>query len=310
MSDIPLTQESLFLPYGEGRLHLRRIQPSAGASHGSPILMLHGAMSNGRVFYSNSGRGLACFLARAGFCVYVLDSAGRGLSEPRLGPGVDPGQGKVIREQLPLVQQQLLLWHPKASGVHWCAHSWGGVLMASCLVRYPEIAASVRSLLTFGSKRTIRVQSLKKWWMVDMVWNRIAPALAKRRGYLAADKLKMGMDNESLSSLNESIDWVRGDWVDHDDGFDYGAAARGLPPCWFIAAERDTVLGNPADVRDMMLECHAADSRFTLLSRANGNLHDYGHADMLTHMDAPVDHFPAVLDWYLGFDLAVLADAN
>ncbi len=270
--------------------------------------MLHGAMSNGRVFYSESGRGLACFLARLGFEVYVLDSAGRGLSTPRLSRGVDPGQGKVIREQLPLAQQFILERHPGVPGVHWCAHSWGGVLMASSLVRYPQLAAGVRSLLTFGSKRTIRVSSLRKWAMVDMFWNRLAPAIAKRKGFLPADSLRLGMDNESHSSLKESIDWVRGDWIDHDDGFDYAAAARanGLPPAWFIAGAKDAVLGNPNDVKDMMEECCALNARFTLLARANGNLHDYDHAGMLTHMDAPSDHFVAVADWLLGFDMAAL----
>lgn len=306
-----IVQQSLFIPYHGGQLHLRHIAPTQANPSRSPVLMLHGAMSNGRVFYSDSGRGFACFLARSGFEVYVLDTAGRGLSSPKLAKGVDPGQGKVIREQLPLTQQFIARRHPGAPGVHWCGHSWGGVLMASSLVRYPQLAAGVRSLLTFGSKRTIRVSSFKKWAMVDMFWNRLAPAIAKHKGFLPADALKLGMDNEGQASLNESIDWVRGDWIDHDDGFDYSKAAKahGIPPAWFIAGARDTVLGNPSDVKDMMAECCAADARFTLLSRANGYRHDYDHAGMLTHMDAPSDHFGAVADWLLGFDVEGLRGA-
>jgi len=62
--------------------------------------------------------------------------------------------------------------------------------------------------------------------MVDVFWNRLAPSLAVGQGYLAADKLRVGMDNESRASLNQSIDWVRGEWRDHDDGFDYAKAAN------------------------------------------------------------------------------------
>lgn len=302
-------QQSIFLPYRDGELHLRKISPAAGFQHQIPILMLHGAMSNGRVFYSSRGRGLAPFLAQAGFTVYVMDSAGRGLSTPKLARGFELGQGEVIREQLPLVQQYLLEAE-SLDKLHWCAHSWGGVLMASALARFPELQASVASLLTFGSKRTIRVRSLKKWLMVDLVWNRLAPGIAASHGYLAADKWRMGMDNESRASLQQSIDWVRGDWIDHDDGFDYGRAAAKAtwPKSWFIAGQNDTVLGNPEDVLDMMAECGLQNSRFTLLSRENGNRHDYGHADMLTHVDAPNDHFNKVLAWYQGFELSSVSD--
>ncbi|MCF1429187.1 MAG: alpha/beta hydrolase [Shewanella sp.] len=295
-----IVQKSLFLPYRQGQLHLRQVSPANPNDTYPPVLMLHGAMSNGRVFYSQSGKGLACFLARAGFNVYVLDTAGRGLSTPKLGPGFDLGQSEVIVEQLPLVQEYILSRHQQGQ-VHWCAHSWGGVLMLSCFVRCNELRRSVASILTFGTKRAIRTRSLKKWLMVDLVWNRIAPALARRDGYFAADKWRMGMDNESRASLQQSIEWVRGDWRDEDDAFDYQAAAADLawPACWFIAGCNDTVLGNPADVQRTMAECRMSGAKYTLLARAAGYKHDYDHAGMLTHMDAESDHFLEVLDWYL-----------
>lgn len=317
---LTIQQDSLFLPYRDGELHLRRISPSSSAVQSSyqldfaktPILMLHGAMSNGRVFYSHKGRGLACFLARLGFTVYVLDSCGRGLSTPKLSRGFELGQGEVIREQLPLAQEYILNQHPDSTQVHWCGHSWGGVLMASAVARFPHLQSSVRSLLTFGSKRTIRTRSIKKWLMVDLVWNRVAPGIASGHGYLAADRWKMGMDNESKASLLQSIDWVRGDWIDHDDEFDYAQAAKVAhwPMSWFIAGANDPVLGNPRDVQDMVTECGIKQVEFSLLSRANGFKHDYGHADMLTHIDCEQDHFVKVGDWYLGFDIAPLRAAH
>ncbi|QYJ91059.1 alpha/beta fold hydrolase [Shewanella halotolerans] len=301
-----LIQESRFIPYRQGQLHLRLLKrPDADMSR-PPILMLHGAMSNGRVFYSDKGRGLGCYLAEAGFVVYVLDTLGRGLSTPKLSTGASHGQGEVIREQLPLVQHYILSQHPEAHKVHWCAHSWGGVLMASAIARFDFFQTSVASLLTFGSKRAIKVRSFKKWLMVDLVWNKLAPAIAAGHGYLAADRWRMGMDNETKASLSQSIDWVRGEWIDHDDGFDYAKAAsalgakQGWPKTWFIAGKGDQVLGNPADVQRMIKECHIKPVTYTLLSKANGNRHDYGHAEMLTHKDATEDHFPLVLSWYRG----------
>ncbi|MGX9462469.1 alpha/beta fold hydrolase [Shewanella sp. A14] len=298
---IDILQHSLFIPYRDGKLHLRHIRPTTSVPLGIPILMLHGAMSNGRVFYSESGRGLGCFLAKAGFDVYVMDTAGRGLSEPKIHKEFTLGQGEVIREQLPLVQQFILQRHPLVNQVHWCAHSWGGVLMASSLARYHQLQSSVASLLTFGSKRTIKVKSFKKWLMVDFFWNHFAPFCTAKQGYFDACRFRVGMDNESRSSLLQTIDWVKGDWVDHDDNFHYAKAAVKAvwPPTWFIAGKNDHVLGNPSDVQDMIDECGFTQVKYTLLSKEQGYLIDYDHAGMLTHRHAEQDHFIQIKQWYL-----------
>ncbi len=297
-------QHSLFIPYQDGQLHLRQIKPIDADMSLPPILMLHGAMSNGRVFYSDAGKGLACFLAESGYVVYVLDIHGRGLSTPKLQRGSMFGQGHVIREQLPLVHHFILSLHHNVANVHWCGHSWGGVLMASAIARYPLFQDSVASLLTFGTKRRIKVKSLKKWLMVDIGWNRLAPAIAWSHGYLDAVRWRMGMDNESRASLAQSIDWVRGEWVDHDDGFDYARSADNVaklgkwPKAWFIAGLGDEVLGHPEDVYRMIQECKLSDVKYTLLSKEQGYKHDYGHAEMLIHKDAVDDHFHQVKQWY------------
>nr|WP_153662099.1 alpha/beta hydrolase [Shewanella intestini] len=291
----------MYLPYRDGQLHVRHLAPVEAANQYPPILMLHGAMSNGKVFYSDRGKGLGCYLANAGFHVYVLDTAGRGESEPVISPEFNLGQSEVIKEQLPLVHDFIQQRHPLVAHVHWCAHSWGGVLMASSMVRYPQLAQHVGSLLTFGTKRTIKVNTLKKWFLVDVVWNKFAPAYASKTGFLNAKKLRIGMDNETRASLNNTIDWVSGDWIDVDDGFDYARAATVMkwPKTWFIAAKNDHVLGNPADVKDMITECGLAEARYTLLSKANGFFTDYNHASMLTHPQAVDDHFKQIKQWYL-----------
>ncbi len=307
---VDLEQTSFYIPYLEGQLHLRQVKLANADMHKPPILMLHGAMSNGKVFYSESGRGLACFLAEAGFVVYVLDTQGRGLSTPKIQRGFKEGQGEVIREQLPLVHHYIMGLHSQVSSIHWCAHSWGGVLMASAISRFPLFQESVASLLTFGTKRTIKVSSVKKYMMVNIGWNKLAKVIAWGHGYLAADSWGMGMDNESRRSLSQCVDWVRGDWIDHDDGFDYAQAAQVVaskekwPKSWFIAGLGDEVLGNPADVQRMIQECQFSNVEYTLLAKSQGHKHDYGHAEMLIHKDAVDDHFIQVRDWYKNIELS------
>ncbi|MFM4964615.1 alpha/beta fold hydrolase [Aeromonas bivalvium] len=292
-----LLQQSLFIPCGEHRLHVRHIQPRV-AVHGEPILMVHGAIENGRIFYTGSGKGLACFLARHGYRVYVADLRGRGLSTPAIAERADHGQHELITEDLPTLQAWIAARHP-GQKVHWMAHSWGGVLMASTLVRFPALAAGVASLLFFGSKRGISVHGPERWFKVDLIWNRLAPWLARRRGFLAARRLKLGADDEPLRYLEETIPWVKcGPWQDPHDGFAYDEAASRVnwPPLWMISAKADKVLGHPTDVRRFGAEMGSL-ARHTRLGRDNGNRLDYDHINMLTAPQAAEDHFPAILSW-------------
>ena len=134
-----LLQQSLFVPCGEHRLHVRHIQPGV-AVHADPILMVHGAIENGRIFYTESGKGLACFLARHGYQVYVADLRGRGQSTPAIAERAGHGQHELITEDLPALQHWVAARHADAR-VHWMAHSWGGVIMASTPLYQPKTPA-------------------------------------------------------------------------------------------------------------------------------------------------------------------------
>jgi hypothetical protein len=37
--------------------------------------------------------------------------------------------------------------------------------------------------------------------------------------------------------------------------------------------------------------------KFYLAGKSNGNQHDYDHITLLTHPDAPKDHFNEVIEW-------------
>lgn len=180
-------QQDLWVPVGDGeRLYLKRI----GRAGGEPVLMVHGVMANGRTFYTESGKGLAHYLADAGYDVYVADLRGRGRSTPKIGPHSRHGQTETICEDLPALHGFV---RRKSGGqrVHWIAHSWGGVHMTSCLVRFPDIAAQVASAVYFGSKRSVRVRNLNKLIEVDFMWGAAARWLIKACGYLPARRIRL-----------------------------------------------------------------------------------------------------------------------
>jgi pimeloyl-ACP methyl ester carboxylesterase len=292
-----IQQQSVSVPLAGGAVI--NLQRFTGATLGPPVLMLHGAIENGRIFFSVSGKGLAPYLARNGYDVYVIDLRGHGRSTPPIDRTSRFGQTESITEDIPACIEAVrkLRGHVPQ---HWIAHSWGGVLFTSFLARFPEYTKLVDSLVYFGSKRTIRVWNIPRFLQVEMVWKLICPLACRIIGYLPARQLRIGSDNEAAKYYRQSADWVKNDaWVDSDDDFDYGAAVKmiSLPPIWYIAAENDFALGHPRDVREFMESAGEQECHYTHLSRKNGNLHDYDHINMLTHPDALDDHFPQVLKW-------------
>ncbi|WP_371188784.1 alpha/beta fold hydrolase [Thalassotalea maritima] len=295
-----MPQQSLYIDVDNGhQLHIRHIYSEhANDQTNVPILMVHGAIENGRIFYSTSGKGLGPYLAENGFDVYVMDMRGRGLSTPKINAESDFGQYETINIDLPACID--FVWQRCGQPMQLISHSWGGVLLASLLARYPSYLDQVRSNICFGTKRSITRQTLEKVLKVDIMWNRLLPFVAKQVGYFDAKKWRVGADSETRQSLAHSVAWVkRAPWIDPRDGFDYGHAAGLLnwPPTWHLTGVNDSLLGHAQDVKHFIEESNNLTAKFSLLGTTHGNLVDYDHNDILTHPKARADHFPQLVTW-------------
>src|SRR3989338_7367506 len=166
-----ILQESIFVRINSSdSLHLKRIF----RDHQGPVVfMLHGSIENGRVFYSQNGKGLAPYLARNGFDVYVADQRGRGASAPLINRHSLYGQTETITEDIPALIRAICEQRGTCHQ-HWIGHSWGGVLLSSYLARFKENRPLVDSMVFFGTKRTIRTHHIEKRIKIDLVWNRIS----------------------------------------------------------------------------------------------------------------------------------------
>lgn len=298
-SDFNMNQESTFIHVYGHRLHLKHIYKEQG---GQPILMLHGTIENGKIFYTASGKGLACYLADKGFDVYVADFRGKGESVPNISEESDHGQQEAITEDIPAFIDYVFKQTGKKC--HVICHSWGGVLFASYLARYPESLSKVSSKICFGTKRTIHTKSFEKWLKVDLLWDKLAPRLAKKKGFIDSERLRFGAEKETYRFLKQSNIWVKqGPWRDTDDNFDYYTAASNLnwPPTWHLTGVKDKTLGNIVDVQHFVDECQIDDVEVSLLGKQQGNLVDYDHINILTHPSAQQDHFPKVVEWLLKY---------
>lgn len=289
--------QSLFLQQPEHQLHLMHI--SQPGNNGVPILMIHGMVENGRIFYHKSGKGLGSFMAKQGYNVYVADLRGIGLSTPRISPKSTHGQSETIQQDIPALIE-FVLKHSGHQKLHIMAHSWGGIFVNSALLYQPQLIPSVISSTFFGSKRTVRAKTFERYLKISLIWNRFSLAASKRKGYLPAIDYKLGSDNESHKTHRQCVEWVKNDeWIDSDNGFDYGEAAKVtvLPNTLHIAAIQDTSLGHRFDVKAFMKESGPHKAKYLLLSKKHGNQLDYDHINMLTAAECVNDHFITVSHW-------------
>lgn len=265
------------------------------------VVLIHGSIENARIFYSRSGKGFAPWLAKQGFDVYAVDLPGKGESHPVVSKSFKQSQTKLITKDLPAIISAIQARNSSGK-LHIGAHSWGGVLLAAMLCR---VDIPVDSMVFFACKRRISVLSLRRLLMVDLVWTLLGTMASYSVGFLPAKQMKIGSDNEPKKLFLQTSKWVyENEWVDEEDGFNYGKELRkiSLPPTLFLAGSHDKVLGNPVDVELLMNEMASPKHELQILGKNNGNEHNYGHVDILTHPLASEDHFPKVMEWFRQFD--------
>jgi hypothetical protein len=161
---------------------------------------------------------------------------------------------------------------------------------------------NLKSMVFFSTKRHISIRTLRKFYLIDVLWNIMGSFAVWRNGFLPALRIKMGADNESARCYKETNDWVyQTKWLDWRDQFDYAAALQNadLPPILSVTGAGDKVLGHPTDCMYLLNEIKARNYEFKILGREAGNLQDYDHINILTHPDAAKDQFPMTKDWIL-----------
>jgi len=265
-----------------------------------PVLLIHGSMESSRIFYSKSGKGLAPYLAKNGFDVFTIDIAGKGQSTPKASRKLRHSQGDFIHRDMAKYMEHIRKFYPDTP-VRIGAHSWGGVLALAWYAYYGNRANS-GPMVFFGSKRRIGVVHPKRIFMVDLMWSGLGYLSGALLGYVPKGKLRLGIDDEPLLFFKETNHWVYSrNWIDKHTGKDISALLRNKekPPILHFAGVNDTVLRNPLDVERLINEAGGEATELILLGKANGNLRDYGHNDMLTSKEAPEDHFKTALNWFM-----------
>jgi len=293
-----LIYQSIAVPQAAAQqLHIMRFYRDKSRL-GPPVFMLHGALASGEGFYASDGSGLACYLARQGYDVFVADLRGRGKSLPALSRNADFGSHQLITEDIPALLASIALQRGTAPQL-WVGHGWGGVLMSAYYARFGDSIATVAQMIQLGVRRQCPAARFRNQWLPALVYP-LMPLFVKIAGLFPSKRLRLGSDDESAGCVSDYKQWSESaDWLDLQDGFSYAQAAvnRRWPASLYIASKTDTVLGHPEDVRRFIGSLGAHDSRLLLLSRGDGNTRNYSHRQMVSHRDGDGDFFPTLLAW-------------
>lgn len=291
-----ITEELLQINHADFSLHIKRFYHNQICA--IPVVLIHGAIENGKIFYSKSHKGLAPFLAKQGYDVFVADLRGRGKSIPKIDKHQTFGMYDVINEDLPLIQKKVEELKPGQQQI-WMGHSWGGVMILSFIAKH-KIQDKISKMVFFATKRRITVLSLKKFWMIDIMWRIFGKIIAWKYGFVPAEKFGFGSDSETKNAYYETDPWVKrkGAWIGKD-GFDYANALKEikLPPLLSVTGIKDNVLGHEKDCRLMLEEIEMKNYEFKVLGKKYGHKEDYDHISILTSRYADEDHFKMIVEW-------------
>ncbi|WP_281613557.1 alpha/beta fold hydrolase [Flammeovirga sp. SubArs3] len=292
-----ITKDELYVSVGSDQLYVKRYRHQNAQE---AILMIHGSVESGRIFYSNSDKGIAPYLAQKGFDVFVADFRGRGKSTPPVSSKSKNRQIDAIEEEIPALLNRIKQEYDAKVNIHIVAHSWGGVWMLAHLARHPEL--TIKSMVYLAVKRSISIKSFKKFFEVDLVWKWISGLITNIVGYFPAKEMKIGDENESKGVYQDCKSWVYSldKWVDPTDGFDYLKAFEkrsDLPPTLYLTGKKEYYLGHQQDVKRLMKEVNNTKDQFIYLSKDNGYALDYNHINICTAKEAIEDHFPIINLW-------------
>lgn len=301
MSNQQLIEKSYFLECGRETLHLKRIFQNPG---GITVFLMHGSVEDGRIYYSKSGKGLAPFLAKHGYDVFIPDLSGKGQSKPEVSKDSINGQTEAITIEIPLFLEKIRVIKGDKPQ-HWIGHSWGGTLQYAYLLRYPS-NQNVLSMCHFGVKRRIKVRNWQWFYKIAFGWYFLGNILTKIYGFMPSKIFKFGSENEPKKFYYQINKWFKQDlWIDEDDLFNYSLMIEkvNLPPSRFFCGVKDYALGAKQDSELLIKELNIQDkSEVVQLGKKYGHNVNYDHNNCLIHTNCPNDHFPSVLDWFKRFE--------
>lgn len=274
------------------------------------VFMLHGEVECGRIFYDDSGKGLANYLAEQGYEVFVADLGGRGRSLGCEGKASSLSVHDVVTEAIPRL---LRAASNRTSGQDvycagagsekpsiWVAHGFGGVLLSAAWARMDKTDRSATQMIFFGARRKLQANHRLAAAFVKVFCHPLTAKLVNWHSAFPATRMRLGSADENAQWFRVYTQWMTSDqWCDPEDGFDYRAAlqANPIPSAIHFAAAGDKVYADAADVRAFVEELGCHDARLIVLDEISNSTQQYDHLSMLLDPAAVDDVFSYAGRW-------------
>ncbi len=255
----------------------------------APVVLVHGSYTHRGFWMRDDGVGLAVYLARHGYDVWVPELRGHGLS-PKPEAFEQVTAEDHIRRDLPRVHDAVLDATDRRPV--YVGHSSGGLYLLGALSRGWIEPDDVQALAVFGTQ----IRDGEAYLRLPGVAAALK-ALLGAIGYLPAPRLGMGPEIEPAGEMAEVIDWkAKQRWTDRE-GVPYreGLADLRMPVRAYAGA--DDTMDPPAGCKDLHDAIGSDEKSFQLLGREAGFSRDYGHAEMIASSAAADEVWPDLFAW-------------
>ncbi len=298
--------------FGEGT-PIAELQQLASRHAAAPrrIFMLHGEAESGKVFYNESGQGLAWYFARQGYEVFVADLGHRGRSLASETAESTLSVSELVNCAIPRLlraigqcphndeDQHFLRDSDEREAQIWVGHGFGSVMLAAAWARLEDDERKATEMIFFGGRRQHKPVGRMARLFHRLICHPMSAWLVHWRRYFPARRLMLGDVDESAEWFKVYARWMREEqWLD-SDGYDYRAALQQnpVPAGLHFAATGDTVYAPTEDVRRFVEELGPHDARTVILDHSEGKSEKYNHLSMLHHPQAVEDVFPIAIEW-------------
>lgn len=174
-------------------------------------------------------------------------------------------------------------------------HSGGGLVLLMALLRQPQWQALVQRMALFACQSHLAGVTL-----ANRAYLRCANAASRWAGGIPGRVLRLGVCDETHTTMSSWFSWNLQRTFTGKDGFDYGARLSALPQAVLcLAAESDRWIAPVPAVRQFAQLFSNPHSRFQLCGPGAGHHHRFGHANLMHGHAARQAILPGVVEWLL-----------